>query len=257
MVAVEDLLGPNLRFVLAVGVLILGVVLGFLAGRLSAGLLDRVGVPEAVEGTSFERTARGLGTSTVGLFSTLVAWFVYAMTVVLALQVARLLPVELFWARATGLLPDLFVAVLVLVVGFVVGDKAQLSVGERLSGVKVTEVDALPRAVKYSVVYVAALIALGQVGVATGALLVLLGAYAFAVVVLGGLALRDVLPAATAGVYLLLSEPYGIGDSIVVDGRRGVVQEVDIFVTVVESESEEYVVPNHLVLRQGVRRVRD
>jgi len=119
------------------------------------------------------------------------------------------------------------------------------------------QVGFLPAVVKYSVYYVAALLALAQLGVATAALLVLLGGYAFGVVFFGGLALRDLLRAGAAGVYLLLTQPYGIGDRVEVDDHRGIVQEVDLFVTRVEADGEEFIVPNHLVFRGGVVRVRE
>jgi small-conductance mechanosensitive channel len=86
---------------------------------------------------------------------------------------------------------------------------------------------------------------------------VLLGGYAFGVVVLSGLALWDLLRAGAAGVYLLLVQPYGIGDRVEVDGHRGIVQDVDVFITRVEADGEEFIVPNHRVFRSGVVRIRE
>ena len=143
-----------------------------------------------------------------------------------------------------------------LVVGVLIGDKAEIVIGEWLRSIKLPEATIIPRLVKYSILYVAALIALSQLQVATGALLVLLAAYAFGVVFLGGLALKDLLSSAAAGIYLLLTEPYSIGDEVEIDGARGVVQEVDVFATTVENDGEEYVIPNRKVLREGAMRVR-
>ena len=80
MAAVDELLAsvPN-RLFLAAGILILGSILGLAAGRLNRRLLRRVGVPEAVDGTAFERTMRGFGTSTVSIIASLSAWFIIAM----------------------------------------------------------------------------------------------------------------------------------------------------------------------------------
>jgi small-conductance mechanosensitive channel len=41
-----------------------------------------------------------------------------------------------------------------------------------------------------------------------------------------------------------------------IDGDGGVVQEVDLFVTHVESDGEEYIIPNAKVFREGIVRVR-
>ncbi|PSQ37689.1 mechanosensitive ion channel protein MscS, partial [Halobacteriales archaeon QS_9_70_65] len=95
-----------------------------------------------------------------------------------------------------------------------------------------------------------------QLRVATDALLIMLAAYAFGLFFLGGLAFKDLLSSAAAGVYLLLAEPYSIGDEVEIDGSRGIVQEMDVFVTLVESDGEEYLIPNRKVLRKGATRVR-
>ncbi|MFB6117869.1 mechanosensitive ion channel domain-containing protein [Halosegnis sp.] len=237
-------------------VLLLAVVAGLLARRYVRGLLYGLDVPEAVDGTPFERTARRFGTSTVGLLANLCGLFVLAVGGLASLRLVGPVPQDLLTLQLTGFLRQVFVAAFVFIVGIITGDKLELYVGERLRGVKVPEAGLLPRLVKYSVFYVATLIALSQLGVATLPLLILLAAYAFGVVLLGGLAMKDLLAAAAAGIYLLLTEPYVIGDEVEVDGRRGIVQEVDTFVTRIESDGEEFVVPNHRVFRSGVVVVR-
>jgi small-conductance mechanosensitive channel len=254
---VRSLFSRETAFVVSLLILVLGLFLGYYVWRWVHGFCDRAGISRAVEGTPFERTARSFGTSTVGIVATLAALFVYVGLLIVALHFADLLDVELFWSRFTSYLPRLFVAALALVVGLIAGDKARLVVSERLRSVKLPEAGLLPELVKYSIFYIAALIALGQVGVATGALLVLLGAYAFGVIFLAGIAFKDLLAASAAGVYLLLAEPYAIGDEVEIDDRRGIVQEVDMFVTHIESDGEEYIIPNQHVMRSGVVRIRE
>lgn len=251
-----DLFG-ELRFIAAAGVLLIGLIIGYVIGKANKQILIAAGVPDAVEGTPFERTAQSLGTSTVTLVARLSSWFIYGVSVLIALHIANLLDTRLFWGRITGFLPDLFVAILVFIIGFVIADKAELIVGERLRSVKVPAIGVIPRIVKYSIVYITALIALSQIGVATMALIVLLGAYAFALVFLGGIAFKDMLASGSSGLYLLLNQPYGIGDEIRVGDRRGVVQEVDVFVTHIENEEEEFIIPNRHVFQTGIVRLRN
>ena len=245
------------RILLAVGVLLLGGVAGYLVGLMNKRILQAAGIPEAVEGTPFERTARSLGTSTVSLVARLSSWFVYGVTILIALHVSNLLDTRVFWIRITNFIPHLFVAILTFIIGFVVADKAELVVGEHLRGIKLPEVGIIPRVVKYSIVYVAALIALSQIDVATSALLILLGAYVLALIVFGAVAFRDLLASGTAGIYLLLNQPYSIGDRIMVEEHSGIVQEIDVFVTHVENDNEEYIIPNREVFRSGVIRLRN
>jgi small-conductance mechanosensitive channel len=254
---VRDVFSEEVAFVVAVLLLVAGVVFAYLAWRWTTGYLRRVGVGDAAEGTPFERAAQNVGTSTVSLIGQLVGLFVYLVTVVVALNLAQLLDIQLFWARVTGYLPRLFVAALALIAGFVAGERVRLVISDRLQSVKLPEAAFLGDLAKYSIFYIAVLLALAQIGVATEALLILLAAYAFGVVFLGGLAFRQLLAASAAGIFLLLAEPYAIGDEVRIDDRRGIVQEVDMFVTRIESEGEEYIVPNQQVFRHGVVRVRD
>ncbi len=257
MVAVEELISaiPR-RWVLAAAIVGFGLVAGYAVNHVNRRLLVRAGVPEAVEGTAFERTVRSVGSSTVSIIGELSMWFIVGVAVLAALSVADITYLERFLAGMTGLLPKLFVAIIVLIVGVVVGDKVEVIVSERLRGIKVPQVGVLPALFKYTVVYVAILIALAQVGVVTSALLVLLVVYAFALVLLGGLAFQDLLASAAAGLYLLLNQPYGIGDEVTIGDDEGIVQEITVFVTRIEADGDEHIVPNRRVFKQGVVRSR-
>lgn len=234
------------------GILLLGYVFGQLAKRT----LIAAGVPGAVEGTAFERTAQGLGSSTVSVVSRLSSWFIYGVGVLVALYVARVLEPGLFWQQIARLLPRVFVAAFAVIVGIVAGDKAEVLVNERLRSVKVPEVALIGTIVKYSIIYVAVLIALGELGVSTSALLILLSVYTFGLVFLGGIAGRDILASGAAGLYLFLNQPYGIGDRVKIGDRDGVVQEVELFITRIEDDGTEYIVPNRAVFEEGASKRR-
>jgi len=244
-------------FAASIAILFLGVIASYLVWRWTRTFLRSAGISDAVEGTPFERTARSFGTSTVGIVSTIAAVFVYVLALVVAVNLAQLGNPDLFWSRLVGFLPSLFVAAFALIIGLVVGDKAKLHVSERLRSVKLPEVSIIPELVKYSIFYVAILIALSQLGVETTALVVLLRVYALALVVVGLVAFWDLLRSGAAGIYLLLREPYSIGDRVRIDDNEGIVQEVDIFTTRIESDGEEYIVPNQKVFSSGIVRIRD
>ncbi|WP_306059700.1 mechanosensitive ion channel family protein [Natronococcus wangiae] len=243
--------------VIATAVLILGFVVGYLVGRLNEELLTASGVPEAVEGTPFERTAQSLGTSTVEIVARLSAWFIYGIAVLTAIHIAQLLDTDAFWLRVTEFIPQVFIAVLVVIIGFIIADKMELAVSEYLRGVKLPEVALIPKLVKYSVLYVALIIALGQIGVHVLALMILLTVYAAGLVLVGAYAFQDFLVSSAAGIYLLLNQPYGIGDRVRIGEQVGIVQEVDLFVTKIEDDSEEYIVPNRKVFKEGIVRMRE
>lgn len=251
----QRLLVERFALFLAILVVLLGLVFGYMAARFVRRGLNNLGLSDAVEGTPFERSLQGIGTSTVSLLSLLTGLFILVSAAFVSFRLVGLLSTELLVARITEYFPSVFIAALAIIFGLVVGDKAAILTSERLRSVKLPEAGVIPSLVKYSIIYVAVLIALGQLGVAVAALIVLLAAYAFGIVFLGGLAFKDLLAASAAGVYLLLHQPYSIGDEIRIDGNQGIVQEIDVFVTRIENEQEEFVVPNHHVFQGGIVRV--
>lgn len=253
----QRLFTDRLDLFVAIFLVLLGFLLGYLVARIVRRVLIGMGLDEAVEGTPFERTVQRFGTSTVSILASLLGLFVLVSTVLVASRFVGFASTDLLVTRFIQFLPRLFVAVLAIIVGLIVGEKAGMVVNERLRGIKLPETGVLASLVKYTVFFVAGLVALGELGVSTSALIVLLAAYAFGLVFLGGLAFRDLLAAAAAGVYLLLEQPYGIGDEIRIDGNRGIVQEVNIFVTHIENQDEEFIVSNHLIFRGGLVRFRD
>jgi len=254
---VGDAISDEFAVSLAVSALVLGLFVSYLIWRVTHRLFEWTGLDSTVEGTTFERAAGRFGTSTAGVVGLLFAVSAYAVILLFALNLVRVAEASGFWSGVARLMPQLVVAIVAVIVGVILGDKSRLVVQERLRSVKLPEAAVVPELVKYSVYYIAALVALAQVGVATTALLVLLAAYAFGVVVLAAIAFQDLLAAGAAGIYLLLHEPYSIGDEVRIDDRRGIVQEMTMFVTHVEDNGEEYIIPNQQVLRSGVVRVRN
>ena len=253
---IRDLFSAEAAFWVAMALLIGGAIFAYLVWRYLHVFLNNAGIPEAVEGTPFERTAQGIGTSTTGIVATLAAIFVYIGAVLLAFSVSSPFDTPAFWPPISSFV-DVFVAILVVIVGLIAGDKAKLVVSERLKSIKLPEAGFIPELVKYSIFYLAALIALGQLNVATNALLILLAAYAFGIVIVAGLAMKDLLAAAASGIYLVLTQPYGIGDEVQIEDKQGIVQEIDLFVTHVENDEREFIIPNQRVFRSGIIRIRD
>lgn len=240
------------QYLTAALVLVVGLLAGFIIGRVNVRILRGAGVPEAVEGTSLERTARKFGTDTVAIVAQGSAWLIYIASILYALEVADIVQTGLLLAQGWTLLPSYILALLIVMVGLLAGDKAELIVSEYLRGVKLPEVTVISTVVRYTVVFIALLLALAQIGIAVGVLLILLAAYLFGMVLFAAVALHHLLTSAAAGLYLLLNQPYGIGDQVAVGEKEGVVQEVNVFVTRIESDSREYLIPNHLVFSQGV-----
>lgn len=240
------------RVWIAAAIIVAGVAAGYVTMVLSRRLLERFGVDESMEGTAVERTAGEFGTSTVQLIAKLSGYFVVLLSIFAAGTVTNIQFADLFLRAAAIFLPQLLVGILILIAGIAIADKAELFVSERLRGIKLPEIGIIPATARYSILFVATLIALGQIGVATSALIVLLAAYAFGLIVFTAIATQELLASGAVGVYLLLTEPYSIGDEVTIGGQQGIVQEVDLFVTRIETETAEHIIPNRTVFKEGI-----
>lgn len=254
---VAQTLSEETAVTFALVLFVVGAGLSYLVWRWVHVIFRRTGLDDVVEGTTLERAAGRFNTSTAGIVGGLFSLSVLGITLLVVFNVARVVELDVVWPGLVALLPQVLIAVFTLIVGGVVADRAELLVQERLQSIKLPDAGLIPDVVKYSVLYIAVIIALAQVGVAIAALLVLLAAYAFGVVFLGAVAFKDLLSSGAAGVYLVLNEPYSIGDEVRINGNRGIVQEVDMFMTHIEVDGEEHIIPNQQVFRSGIVRVLD
>src|SRR6056297_1730883 len=109
--------GVPVRLWLALVILAVGVLIAYGVMGVTSRLLDRMGVVETIEGTSFERTTNEFGTSTARIITQLSGAFTLLLAVFTAITVADLQFADLFWGTDAVFLPRLFAALVVLVVG--------------------------------------------------------------------------------------------------------------------------------------------
>ncbi|WP_294644388.1 mechanosensitive ion channel domain-containing protein [uncultured Aureimonas sp.] len=137
-------------------------------------------------------------------------------------------------SEAAAFLPNLVAAILILAVGlFLAGRLANLVT--RAFGVS-TKIDQTVREplvaiVRYVVIILTLIIALGQVGVQMTSLLAVLGAAGLAV----GLALQGTLTNIAAGIMLLWLRPFRVGDYIETQTFAGRVHQIGLFVSHLET----------------------
>ena len=83
--------------------------------------------------------------------------------------------------------------------------------------------------------------ALGQLGVETGSFIAIIGAAGLAV----GLALGGTLSNFASGVLLIIFKPFRVGDFVEAGGATGVVKEIQIFTTMINTpDNKKVIVPN-------------
>lgn len=102
---------------------------------------------------------------------------------------------------------------------------------------------------RYALVVFFTIIILGRLGIETASLVAVLGAAALAI----GLALQGSLSNFAAGVLIILSRPFRVGDLVEAGGATGTVQEIQIFATILHTvDNLRIVVPNDLITKGKV-----
>jgi len=133
------------------------------------------------------------------------------------------------------------VALLILWIGFKVA-RWLGRITER-STVKAPNVDEtlakfLGSLVRYAVMAMVVIAAIGQVGVQTASLVAIFGAAGLAI----GLALQGTLSNIAAGAMLMLFRPFKVGDYVRVAGEEGVVSDINIFTTEITSVDNIHII---------------
>jgi small conductance mechanosensitive channel len=129
-------------------------------------------------------------------------------------------------AWAASALPNLLAGILLLIAGWWAAFWAQRALGRVLgTRVDVTLRGVILSLVRYGILVVVLVAALGQLGVQTTSVFAALGAIGLAV----GLALQGTLANVAAGFMLLWLRPFKVGDYIDAGGIAGTLREVGIF----------------------------
>ncbi len=138
-------------------------------------------------------------------------------------------------------------AIIVLIIGHFVGKWTQglvLKLCEKKK-VDITLSKFLAGCAKISVLTFAILVALGKFGITIAPFIAMIGAGAFG----ASMALQGPLSNYGAGLSIILGRPFVVGDTIVVTGQSGVVQEVTLACTILTDEDGVRItIPNkHIV----------
>jgi len=134
------------------------------------------------------------------------------------------------WTWAVAFLPHFGGALLLLVIGLIAAGwigRIVRRVLERSQRVDRTVAPVLAAVVRYAILILIFVAALGQLGIQTTSLLAVLGAAGLAI----GLALQGTLSNIAAGIMLLWLRPFNLGDFIEFSGAAGTVEEIGLFST--------------------------
>jgi small conductance mechanosensitive channel len=158
------------------------------------------------------------------------------------------------WTWAVEFLPRFGAAIALLLVGAIVASWVSRAVRAALSRsrhVDDTAIPAVGAAIRYAILIVVLVAALGQLGIQTTSLLAVLGAAGLAI----GLALQGTLSNIAAGIMLLYLRPFRVGDYIeTTTGIAGIVKSVGLFAVELDTFDGLYVfAPNSEVWNKALK----
>lgn len=141
------------------------------------------------------------------------------------------------WGARIGL------ALIVFYIAWTLAGWASMAVDRTLGRLKfdATLTKFLSRLVRWLVLLLAGLMCLSYFGVQTTSFAALIGAAGLAV----GLAFQGTLSNFAAGAMLLLFRPFKVGDAVNVAGQTGVIDEISIFTTAMDTfDHKRIIIPN-------------
>ena len=159
---------PNL--VIALIIFIVGWLIGVGVGRVVKQVVDALRIDQALRPTGIERvlSRAGFQLSSGKFLGFLVEWFFIIVFLVASLQVLGLTQVNEFLRTVVlGYLPQVIVAVLILLVAAVVAEAAERVVAGSARAASLNAAGFLGKVARYSIWIFAILAALAQLNVAT------------------------------------------------------------------------------------------
>jgi small-conductance mechanosensitive channel len=159
---------PNL--VVAIIIFIVGWLVGVGLGRVVKQVVDAVHVDHALRSTGLERvlSRAGYKLSSGAFLGFLVEWFFVIVFLVASLDVLHLTTVNLFISEVVlGYLPQVIVAVLILLVAAVVAEAAEKVVVGSARAASLHAAGFIGKVTRYAIWVFALLAALAQLNVAT------------------------------------------------------------------------------------------
>ncbi|MFT7516984.1 MAG: small conductance mechanosensitive channel [Myxococcota bacterium] len=149
---------------------------------------------------------------------------------------------------------EVIIALLIGIFGLLAASWAQRVVGsvcERSSFDK-TLSRFFSKMARWAVLGATVMIVLGEFGVDVGSFAIVLGAMGFAI----GMALQGTLGHFAAGVMLLIFRPFKIGDAINVAGASGIVFDIGLFSTAIDTfDNRRLIVPNSNVFGETIENI--
>jgi len=174
----------------AVVIFIIGLFIAEGLGRLVARIAKKLYLDRAMETTGLKRILEKVGfkiavSKALGL---LITWFLYAVVLVAAADILGLNQISEFLRDVVLYIPNVIIAVVILIVGIIVSNFVQTLVKETAVAGKLVAADFLADVAKWAILIFSFMAALIQLGVATALIQILFTGLVAMISLAGGIA---------------------------------------------------------------------
>ncbi len=138
-------------------------------------------------------------------------------------------------------------AVIILVIGLFIASRFSAMVLRlcQRHNMDITLSHFLANIARVALIFVVAIICLGKIGISIGPFLAAVGAVSLG----AGLAVQGLLSNYSAGLNIVITRPFVVGDTITVQGVTGVVNEIKLAYTIMEDEDGVIIlIPNRHII---------
>ncbi len=240
----------------AIIVLIIGVIVGRIVGTIVTKALRAMKfdqVAERAEIGPFLRNA-GIKLDAAGVIGDLIKWFIYIIFIQAAANILGFAQLTVILNQILAFIPRIVVALIILLVGALVGKLLADVVRGGLKTAKFGSADTLANIARYGVLAFAVVAALSQLEIAPAIVNTLwtavIGGVALTMAVAFGLGARDAAGSVATGQ--MIKGDIQPGMQISVDGQQGSVEKVGTVYTTVRTGSGMALIPNAELARKTV-----
>lgn len=174
----------------AIIVFLVGLFVSKTIGKLTAQILKGIYVDKAVESTGLKKILEKIGfklevSQALGF---LVKWFLYAVTLVATADILGLSQISEFLNSVVLYIPNVIIAVVILVVGVIISNFVQTLVKETAVAAQIEIAQFLSDVARWAILVFTVMAALIQLNVATQLTQILFTGFVFMIALAGGIA---------------------------------------------------------------------
>jgi len=195
--AVQSVIGFTPKILAAFLVLLIGLIVGKLAGSIAARILESLKINKLIEDTPIGDWIRSTGMNVNDFLNSFVRWFIYLIFITAAVNILDIDVFSQFLQRTVNYLPNFIAGILILVVGLTAADIVLNWVKNVERTMNLKEQEVIETAARFFLFLVITLMALNQMLVDTTIIFLFLGplAWAIAIVIIFRWGVKDALVA--------------------------------------------------------------